>query len=122
MRGEKETACATGWITDRHIGFWSHHLNHRLDEGTWGEILACAAFDIFGVFLQESFINFAFDINIHSHPGFPINEIDDALELGRVLNFVLRFAKDHTQHPISSGKFSEDVPVMVFEGIAVFFS
>ena len=71
------------------MGCGLHTGHHGLDQGTRRKILPGTAFGIFGVFLQQAFINLAFDIRTHHRPLLFVDHINELEELGRVLNLVL---------------------------------
>ena len=67
-----------------------------LDQGTGRKVLPRAAFDIFSVFLQQPFVDIPLHINVQPAPRFIVDQLNDSLEFGRVLDPVLGFSEDHT--------------------------
>jgi hypothetical protein len=120
VSGEEKTAGAAGGIANGLPGLRRHNFDHRGDERTGGEVLACAAFDIFGVLLEETFVGVTFHVGGEAGPLLLVDEInDEAAELGRVLDFVLGFAEDGAEHAATFAEFFESVAVMGFEIVAV---
>lgn len=126
VRGEQEAAGAAGGVADGKWAvrpgprFWGHDLDHGGDEGAGREVLAGAAFDVFGVLLEQTFVGIAFDVGAETGPFLLIDEIDNqAPELGGILDFVLRFAENRAEHTGALAEFFERVPVMGFEVVAV---
>ena len=66
MGSQQEAAGTAGRVADGHPGFGFHDLNDRLDERPGCEILACAAFGILCILLQQPFVDVALDVNIQS--------------------------------------------------------
>ena len=99
MGRQQKTTCATGGIADALSRFGTHHIDHSLDQWTGRKILARAAFGVFGVLLQQPFVGVTLHIGFQDGPGFAVDEVNDqAAQLGRVLDFVLRLTKDNAQH------------------------
>jgi hypothetical protein len=81
-----------------------------------------AAFDVFGVLLEEPFVGIAFHVGAEAGPLFLVDEINDqAAEFGWVLDFVLGFAENGAEHAGTFAQFFEGVSVMRFEIVAVKF-
>ena len=81
-----------------------------------------AAFGVFGVFLQQAFVDVSLHIGIQAAPGFVVDELNDPLELGGVLNLVLGFSEDGSQRAALPPQCVKDAAVEGFEGVAVFVS
>ena len=68
-----------------------------------------------GVLFQQSLIGIAFYVSLKSDPLFPVNQVgNQAAELGRVLDLVLRLTKDDTKHPFFLTQFFKDVAIVRF--------
>ena len=118
--GEEETAGAAGGIANGLSGLGSHDFDHGGDEGTRGEILAGAAFHVFGVLLQEPFVGVALHVGAQAGPLLLVDKIyDQAPQLGRVLDFILGFAKDRSEHAGTFAQFFEGMAVVNFEIVAI---
>jgi hypothetical protein len=99
-----------------------HDVDERADERARGEVLAGAGFHVFGVLLEEAFVDVAFDVGIEDGPGFFVDEVgDEAFEFGGVLDFVLGFAEDGPEHAGFFGEVLEGAAVVDFERDAVEF-
>ena len=95
---QEEASRAAGRVGNRLHRLGAHTGHHGFDQRARREILACAALGVFGIFLQQAFIQVALGVGIQADPAFGINQLHQARELGRVLNFVLRLEKDGAQH------------------------
>ena len=92
--GQEESPRAAGRIGDGLPGLGPDAFHHGLDQGARREVLSRAALGVFGVFLQEAFVNLALDVRPHGAPPLLVDHVDEAEELGRVLDLVLRFGED----------------------------
>jgi hypothetical protein len=111
--GEKEAAGAASGIADRLPGPGRHDLDDGGDERAGGEVLAGAALHVSGVFFEQALVGVALHIGVEHRPRFLVNEVDDeAAELGRVLDLVLRLAEDGAEHPGLLSQRFENVTVV----------
>src|SRR2546423_13865103 len=94
MRGEQKAASAGSRVADGLTGLRAHDFDEGTNERARREVLACAALGVFGVLLQQAFVDFAFDVYVQRLPRLAVNERDEAAQFGGVLNLVLRLAKD----------------------------
>ena len=83
-----------------HSRLRSDAFHHCPNECPWSEVLTGTAFGIFGVFLQQAFVDVAFNIGTHHHPALFIDHVDDPIELGWVLNLVLGLGEDLAEHSL----------------------
>ena len=97
----------------------AHHVHDGLDERARRKVLACARFDVLRVLFQQALIDFALDVNVQPRPRFAVNHLDEAAQLGRVLDAVLRLAKDDGDQARALAQLGQDVAVMGFERVAV---
>ena len=118
--GEEEAAGAAGGVADGLAGLRGHDIDNGGDEGAGREVLTCAAFDVGGVLFEETLVGVALEIGVEGGPGFLVDEIgDEAAELGRVLDLVLRLAEDDAQHARALTQFFKGVAVMDFKLVAI---
>ena len=96
MGCQKKAAGAARGIANGLHRFRPHHFHYRLNQGTGRKVLPRTAFDIFSVFLQQSFVDIPLHINIQPAPCFIVDQLNDSLEFGGILNPVLGFSEDHT--------------------------
>ena len=94
---KQETTGAAGGVADGGSCLRSHDFNDSLDERPWGEVWTGAAFNVFCVFLQETFVDIALNVYVQANPGFSIDELNKAFEFGGVLDSALRFAEDNAE-------------------------
>ena len=71
------------------------------------------------VLFQQALIDFALDVNVQPRPRLAVNHLDEAAQLGRVLDAVLRLAKDDGDQARALAQLGQDVAVMGFERVAV---
>jgi hypothetical protein len=118
--GEEEPAGAAGRVDDALSGLRLDAIDHGVDEGARGEVLAGAALRVLGVLLQEALVRFALHVGGHGEPGLLADELDDELaELGRVLDLVLGLAEDEAEHAAGLAQLGERLAVVVFEADAL---
>ena len=120
VRDEKETAGAACRIANRLVRLRLHHIDDCADERTRSEVLAGAAFHVLGVLLQEPFVSVAFHVGVERRPFFLVDQVSDQpAQLRRVLDFVLRLAKDDADQSRFFAEFFERVAIMNLQFIAV---
>ena len=73
MRSEQKTARATSRITDGLPRLRCHHVHDGRDERARREVLACAAFHVLGVLLQQTFVSIALHVGGKAGPLLLIN-------------------------------------------------
>jgi len=115
---QQKAARAAGWIANTLPRRRAHYIHNRLDERPRGEVLPRSRFGILGVLFQQALVNLALHVNVQPDPGFAVNQLNQALQLGGVLNAVLRLAEDDRDQPRALPQFGEDMPVMRFQFIA----
>jgi hypothetical protein len=82
--------------------------------------LASATLHVGGVLFQQAFVGVALHIHAQRGPGLAADQVaDQPLQLGRILNAVLRLAKDGAQHTGLFAQLDQNVPVMRVQRIAV---
>lgn len=79
------------------------------------EVLAGARLGVFGVALKQALVDVAFDVGAQRHPLRFIDHVDQAIELGRILNLVLRLGEDRTEHTRLVAQLAQERHVMHFE-------
>ena len=110
VRDEKETAGAARRIANCFARSRLHHVDDCANERTRSEVLAGAAFHVLGVLLQEPFVSVAFYVGVERRPFFLVDQVSDQpAQLRRVLNFVLRLAKDDADQSGFFGRASSRV-------------
>ena len=116
VRSQQEAARAARRIAnhiDHFAGARLHHVHDRLDQRAGSEVLTRAAFHVLGVLLQESFVGVAFHVGVERGPLLLVDQVrDQAAQLGRVLDLVLRLAKDDADQPGPFAEFLQRVAVM----------
>ena len=74
------------------------HRHHGVDQRARREVLSGAGLHLLGIALKQALVDRAFDVDALFEPAFAVDQADDPLELGRVLDFVLRFEEDGADH------------------------
>ena len=82
--------------------FRTNARHHRTDEGAGREILAGPGLGVLGVALQQPLVDVAFYVRAQYHPVRAVDHVDQAEELGRVGDLVLRLGEDLAEHPPSA--------------------
>ena len=119
IRCQEEAAGAASRVANGVAGLGLHHIDHRLDERAGREVLARAGFDVLGVLFQQPFVDVGLDVHIEAVPVFAVDEADEALELGRVLNAVLRLAEDGGDEAAPLAQFGQNLAIVAFQLVAV---
>ncbi|HMO94890.1 MAG TPA: hypothetical protein PKD27_02145 [Tepidiformaceae bacterium] len=86
---EQEASGTARRVADRLAGLGIDDLDHGLDEGAWCEVLARAALHLARVPLQQTLVDRALHVHVHAHPGLAVDEADETLELGRIVDLAL---------------------------------
>ncbi len=101
MRREQETASPTRGVTNRVARCRLHRVHDGGDERAWCEVLARAAFHVLGVLLQQALIGVPLHVGGKAGPLFLVNQVhDEPAQLGRVLDFILRLAKNDAEEAV----------------------
>src|SRR3712207_9106317 len=83
-----------------------------MNERARREVLAGAGLDVLGALREQRLVGVALDVGAGRRPVLLVDEVDDeALELGGVLDPVLRLAEDDAEDAGLPGEVLEDVPV-----------
>ena len=75
VRGQQESAGAAGGIANFLHGSGLHHIDDGLDQCAGRKILACTAFGILGILLQQPFVGVALDIGLHRCPLDAVDQV-----------------------------------------------
>jgi hypothetical protein len=95
-------------------------VDHRLDQGARGEVLAGAALDVLGALGQQFLVRVTLDVDAGRRPVLLADQVDDEpLELGRVLHLVLRLAEDDAEDALLPAQPREDLAVEDLELVTV---
>ncbi len=120
MRCEQEAARPAGRVGDPRSGLRSHHLDDRPDQRSRREVLAGPGLDVLRVSLEQALVGVALHVGVEREPALPVDQVDDeAAQLCRILDPVLRLAEDDAQHPRLPAELGEDMTVMNLERVAV---
>ena len=118
--GQQESARAARRIADRHLGLRTHHVDNRRNQGPGRKVLSRAAFHVLGVLLEQPFVSVALHVRRQRRPLFLVDEIDNQPpELRRVLNLILRLAKDDAEHALFFAERLQQMAIMNFQLVAV---
>jgi len=75
-------------------------------------------FNALGVLLQQAFVDRALDVHVHAQPGFAVDQVNQPFELGRVPDFVLRFAEDDRYQVAAFAQFGQGLGLLALQFIA----
>ena len=95
---QEEAAGAAGRVGNGLHRLGPHALHHGLDQRARREVLAGAALGVFGVLLQQAFVEVTLGVGVHADPTFGVDHLHQTRQLGRVLDLVLRLEEDRPQH------------------------
>ena len=98
ISAQKEPARATRRVGNGLHGLGPHTLHHGLYQRAGREVLARAAFGVFGIVLQQAFVQVTLGVGIQADPALGINQLHQPREFGRVLNLVLCLEENRPQH------------------------
>ena len=115
MGREQESARAGGGVADGLSRLGVHDFHHGLDEGPRGEVLARAALGILGVLFQQAFVDLALGVDVQPDPGLAVDQGDQALQLGRVLDLVLRLAENGRDQAGAGAQVLQDMQILGFQ-------
>ena len=120
VRREQKAAGAAGRIAYGFPGLRGHDIHDGLDQRARGEVLAGAGLGVLGVLFQQAFVGIALHVGAHRHPGFLVDEIDDqAPQLGRVLELVLRLVEDQPEQALLVAQRLKRVAVVIEQLVAI---
>src|SRR5271157_3081994 len=115
---EKAPRAASG-IAERVCRCRSGAIHDRLDEFSGREILPRTLRAFRSALREEPLVDVAFDIRLHRHPLFGLDQIDDqATERNGVLDFRLRLLEDLPEHPGLRAEVFEDAAILRLQGFA----
>ena len=97
LRREEKSPAAAAGVRNRFHRLWADAGDHRLDQRARCEILACAGFYVFCVFLQQTFIDLALHVRRHGDPFLPVDHLHDPVKDCRIADFVDRALEDLTE-------------------------
>ena len=118
--GQQKAAGAAGRVADRLPRLGGDDVDDRLDQRPRGEVLAGAALGVLGVLLQQPLVGVPLHIGAHHRPVFLVDEIDDqAAQLGRVLELVLRLVEDQPEQALLVAEIFQGMAVVVEKLVAV---
>lgn len=118
--GQQESAGSAGRVADRVLRSRGSHVHHRLDERPRREVLPGPALGVLGVLLQQPLVGVPLHVGVHHRPVLLVDEVhDQATQLRRVLELVLRPAEDEAEEPLLLAELFQDVAVVVEELVAV---
>lgn len=117
---KQEASGTTGRVADRLPRLRRHDVHHGLDQRTRREVLPCPALGILGVLLKEPLVGVPLHVGAHDRPVFLVQEVhQQAAQLGRVLELVLRPPEDQPQEPLLLPQLLQGVAVVVEEVVPV---
>ena len=116
MRRQQEPAGAGGRVGDRVGDRGAHAVDHRPDQRPRREVLTGPGLHVLRALGQQRLVGVALDVDVGGRPLLGVDEVvDEPLELGRVLDAVLRLAEDRPQRAGLVGQADEDLRVLDLE-------
>lgn len=91
---EQKARRAAGRIVDRLVWLRIDHLHHRLNDRARREVLAGAGFHVLRVAGQQALVDIALHVDRQAEPDLAVDEANEALQFGRVLDLVLGLQED----------------------------
>jgi len=120
VRREEESAGAARRIAHRLAGARGHAFHDTLDERARREVLPRPTLGVLGVLLEQPLVRVALHVGVERHPLLAVDQVDDeAAQLGRVLDLVLRLAEDQAEHARVLAQRLERVAVLHLERVAL---
>ena len=108
-----------GRVADGDARRGAHDVHHGLDQRARREVLARARLDVLGVLFQQPLVDLALDVHVQADPGLAVDQLQQAAQLGRVLDAVLRLAKDDRDQARALAQLGQDVAVVGLQVVAV---
>jgi len=96
-----------------------HAPDDRLDEHAGREILPGPLLPLAGGLFQQSFVGFGLDVDAQRRPFGLVDQVDQPLQVHRVVEPRLRLGVDVGQHARRLGQFAERIGVVVGQVAAV---
>jgi len=117
---EQEAGGPRGRVQHLVVGGRPDAVDHRRDQRSWGEVLSGAGLDVLGALGEQLLVGVALDVDTGGGPVLLVDQVDDeSLELGRVLDPVLRVAEGGPEGALLPAEVLQDVPVGDLEGVPV---
>ena len=115
LRREEEPPAAAAGVRDRFHRLRADTGDHRLDQRAGREILARAGFYVFGVFLQQTFINLALHVRRHGDPFLPVDHLHNPVKDRGVADLVDRTLEDLAQDAALCAQLFQRLFVLFFQ-------
>ena len=115
VRAQKEPAGAARGVGDALARLGPQALDHGADQGARREVLARPGLGVLGVLLQQPLVDVALDVGTERDPIGVVHHVDEAVELRRILNLVLRFGEDLPQHAPPRAELAQQRDVVSFK-------
>ena len=115
LRSEEKSPGTTAGVCDDLHRLRMQTFYHCFNQRTRSEILSCTAFNIFGVFLEQSLIDFALNIRRHSHPFFGVDHLYNSIQNGGIADFVGCPLKNLAEDAALFTKFLQNLFIFIFQ-------
>ena len=119
VRRQQEPARAAGRVGHRVRRPRPHHVHNRLDQRPRREVLPRPALGVLGVLLQQPLVNLTLHVDVQAGPRLAVDQLDQPLQLRRVLDLVLRLAEDHRDEPRALPQRGQDCAVMALQRLPI---
>ena len=112
ISGQQKATGTTGRVTDGTLRLGLHDIDNGLNQWARGEVLTGPGLGILGVLLKQPLVDVGLDVYIQPDPGLAVDKLQQPAQLGRFLDFVLRFAEDGGDETGPLAQFGEEVAVV----------
>ena len=112
---KEETTGTTAGVSDSLSRLKSHTLDHGFDERTRRKILTGAAFYVFCVFLQQAFVNLAFDVRGHGDPFLFVDHLNNAIQNSSIADLVNSSLENHAQQTALFTQLFKGLLILLFQ-------
>ena len=106
---QKKTTGTTSRVSNGFFWLRTHALRPR------GKVLTGTGLGILSILLQQAFVDIPFHVRTHGGPLGAVHHIDQPVELGRILDFVLRFGEYLAEHTFLGAQRTQQLHIQNFE-------
>ena len=116
---QKEATRAASGIAHGFADSRTRHIDHRLDERTGREVLACARLLVLAVLFEDAFVDGTLHVAIEVEPVLLVDHRDDLLQIDGLVDLVLRLDEDGADEAVLLREVLQGLLVLLDEVHAV---